>query len=303
MRLVFAGTPAAAVPSLTALVASDRHEVVAVITRPDAPAGRGKRLAASPVKELALEHGLPVLTPARARDVVPELQALGPDCCPVVAYGKILPRAVLDVPAYGFVNLHFSLLPAHRGAAPVQHALLAGDDVTGATTFLLDEGMDTGPVLGMFTETVLSTDTAGDLLARLAEGGAGLLTASLDALEDGLLRAEPQQAEGISYAPKLTVDDARIDWSRPAPIVDRTVRACTPAPGAWTTLSGARVKLGPVRRAASASLTPGEIGGELVGTGQGDVRLSTVQPAGKGPIDAAAWLRGARLTPDARFGT
>lgn len=303
MRLVFAGTPAAAVPSLTALVGSDRHEVVAVITRPDAPAGRGKRLTASPVKELAVEHGIRVLTPAKAAEVIPDLEALRPDCCPVVAYGKILPRAVLDVPDRGFVNLHFSLLPAHRGAAPVQHALLAGDDVTGATTFLLDEGMDTGPVLGMFTETVRPTDTAGDLLARLAEGGAGLLTATLDALEDGLLRAEPQQAEGISYAPKLTVDDARVDWSRPAAVVDRTVRAATPTPGPWTTLDGARVKLGPVRPVDTASLAPGEIGGDLVGTGQGDVRLSTVQPAGKAAIDAAAWLRGARLAPGARFGT
>jgi methionyl-tRNA formyltransferase len=303
MRVVFAGTPAAAVPSLAALVAGDRHEVAAVITRPDAPAGRGKRLAASPVKEWALEHGLPVLTPARARDVIPELEALRPDCCPVVAYGKILPREVLEIPGHGFVNLHFSLLPAYRGAAPVQHALLAGDDVTGATTFLLDEGMDTGPVLGMFTETVRPTDTAGDLLTRLAEGGAGLLTATLDALEDGLLRAEPQQAEGISYAPKLTVADARVDWSRPAAVVDRAIRAATPAPGPWTTLDGERVKLGPVQPVDSASLTAGEIDGELVGTGQGDVRLSTVQPAGKGPIDAAAWLRGARLDPGARFGT
>jgi len=303
MRLVFAGTPAAAVPSLAALVASDRHEVVGVITRPDAPAGRGKRLAASPVKKFALEHGIPVLTPDKARDVIPDLEQLRPDCCPVVAYGKILPQEVLQVPPYGFVNLHFSLLPAHRGAAPVQHVLLAGDDVTGATTFLLDDGMDTGPVLGMFTETVRPTDTSGDLLDRLAEGGAGLLTATLDALEDGQLRAEPQQAEGISYAPKLTADDAHVDWSRPAAVVDRTIRACTPAPGPWTTLDGARVKLGPVRPVDSASLAPGEIGGALVGTGQGDVRLSTVQPAGKGPIDAAAWLRGARLAPDARFGT
>ncbi len=303
MRLVFAGTPAAAVPSLTALLASDRHEVVAVLTRADAPAGRGKRLTASPVKEVAIEHGLPVLTPAKARDVVPELAALRPDCCPVVAYGQLLPREVLEIPPYGFVNLHFSLLPAHRGAAPVQHALLAGDDVTGATTFLLDEGMDTGPVLGRLTETVRPTDTAGDLLARLAEGGAGLLTATLDALEDGVLRAEPQQAEGISYAPKISVDDARVDWRRPAAVVDRTVRACTPAPGAWTTLDGARVKLGPVRPVASAALGPGEISGELVGTGQGDVRLSTVQPAGKAALDAAAWLRGARLSAGARFGT
>ncbi|HEX7353388.1 MAG TPA: methionyl-tRNA formyltransferase [Mycobacteriales bacterium] len=302
MRLIFAGTPDAAVPSLAALLASDRHEVVAVITRADAPAGRGKRMTASPVKALALDHGLPVLTPARVLDVLPEVASLRPDCCPVVAYGKILPRALLDVPPYGFVNLHFSLLPAHRGAAPVQHALLAGDDITGATTFLIDEGMDTGPVLGMLTETVRPTDTAGDLLGRLAEAGAGLLTATLDALEEGALRAEPQQAEGVSYAPKITVEDAHVDWSRPAAVVDRTIRACTPAPGAWTTLDGTRVKLGPVRPVDSAGLAPGEVEGDLVGTGQGDVRLSTVQPAGKAPLEAAAWLRGARLQPGARFG-
>ena len=300
MRLVFAGTPAAAVPSLRALFDSD-HEVVAVITRADAPAGRGKRLTPSPVKELAQEYGVPALTPARARDVIGELEALRPDCCPVVAYGKILPIEVLQVPRLGFVNLHFSLLPAYRGAAPVQHALLHGEDITGATTFLLDEGMDTGPVLGSMTETVRPWDTGGDLLARLAEGGAGLLVQTLDALEAGTLRAEPQQAEGISYAPKITVADARVDWSAPTATVDGQVRACTPAPGAWTTLDGVRVKLGPVRPADTASLKPGEVGDGLVGTGSGDVRLSTVQPAGRGPIDAAAWLRGARLAPGTCF--
>lgn len=303
MRLVFCGTPAAAVPSLAALLASERHEVVAVITRADAPAGRGKRLTASPVRQLAAEHGVRVLTPDRARDALPDLTEIAPDCCPVVAYGKLLPRELLDVPPYGFVNLHFSLLPAHRGAAPVQHAILAGDDITGATTFLIDEGMDTGPVLGMSTEAVLPTDTAGDLLGRLAEAGATLLTATLDGLEAGALRAEPQQAEGVSYAPKITALDARVDWTRPALAVDRQVRACTPAPGAWTTLDGARVKLGPVRPEGGDGLAPGEIAGELVGTGRGAVRLTTVQPAGRGAMPVAAWLRGARLAAGARFGT
>ena len=186
MRLVFAGTPAVAVPSLQALLASS-HEVVAVVTRPDAPAGRGRRLAASPVREAAEAAGVAVLTPRSPKEpgFLDALAALEPDCCPVVAYGALVPRPVLDVPRLGWVNLHFSLLPAWRGAAPVQRAVLAGDEVTGATTFLLEEGMDTGPVLGTLTETVRPTDTSGDLLDRLATAGAGLLVASLDGLEAG----------------------------------------------------------------------------------------------------------------------
>lgn len=301
MRLVFAGTPAAAVPSLTALLDSARHEVVAVITRPDAPAGRGKRLAASPVKQLAVDRGVPVLTPDRAGDMIAELAELRPDCCPVVAYGKILPAEVLAVPAAGFVNLHFSLLPAYRGAAPVQHAIWHGEELTGATTFVLDEGMDTGPVLGVLTETVRPTDTAGDLLDRLATAGAGLLTATLDALESGDLRADPQPPDGVSFAPKITVDDARVDWTQPAQAVDRRIRACTPAPGAWTTLRGERVKLGPVRPLGAGDLGPGVVAGTRVGTGTTDIALTAVQPAGRAMTDAAAWARGVRLEPGSSF--
>ena len=301
MRLVFAGTPAPAVPSLEALLGS-RHEVVGVVTRPDAPAGRGRALRPSPVREVAEAHGLTVLTPKHPRD--PEFQeqlgALGPDLCPTVAYGALLPRSALDIPRLGWVNLHFSLLPAWRGAAPVQHALLAGDEVTGATTFLIEEGLDTGPYFGMLTEEIRPTDTAGDLLDRLATAGAGLLVATLDALEDGSIHALPQPVEGVSLAPKITVDDARVDWTMPALRVDRVIRACTPAPGAWTTFRDKRVKRGPVSTTA-AQLDPGVVEGDLVGTATRAVRLGTVRPEGKGDIPAADWLRGLRPEPGERF--
>ena len=301
MRLVFAGTPAPALLSLQALLAS-RHEVVAIVTRPDAPAGRGRSLRPSPVRELAAQHGLEVLTPGHPRDPAfqERLRAIAPDCCPVVAYGALVPRAALDVPRHGWVNLHFSLLPAWRGAAPVQHALLAGDETTGATAFVLEEGLDTGPVLGVVTESVRPTDTSGDLLDRLARSGAGLLVAALDALDDGALVAVPQPAEGVSLAPKLTVDDARVDWSATALRVDRLVRACTPAPGAWTTLRDRRVKLGPVTPTDEV-LPPGALADDLVGTGTTAVRLGEVRPEGKGAMAARDWLRGLRPADGERF--
>jgi methionyl-tRNA formyltransferase len=301
LRLVFAGTPEPAVPSLEALLAS-RHDVVAVVTRPDAPAGRGRTVRPSPVRERAEAAGLEVLTPAHPRDEAfqARLRELAPDCCPVVAYGALIPQPVLDIPRLGWVNLHFSLLPAWRGAAPVQHALLHGDEVTGATTFRLEAGMDTGPVFGVTTEDVRPTDTSGDLLERLAVAGAGLLVATLDGIEEGALTAVPQPADGVSLAPKVTVDDARIDWSAPAIRVDRLVRACTPAPGAWTTLRGKRVKLGPVAVTEDV-LPPGEIRDGLVGTATTAVRLGTVRPEGKGEMAAADWLRGLRLEPGERF--
>jgi len=313
VRLVFAGTPDAAVPSLQALMAS-RHEVAAVLTRPDSPAGRGRALRPSPVRETAQAAGLPVLTPASPRDPQfhDELRALAPDCCPVVAYGALLPQPVLDIAPLGWVNLHFSLLPAWRGAAPVQHAVLAGDELTGATTFRLEAGMDTGPVLGVSTERVNPHDTSGDLLERLARVGAGLLVATLDGLEEGRLVAVPQPAGGVSLAPKLTTDDARVDWTAPAQRVDRLIRACTPAPGAWTMLRGARVKLGPVtlvddegtagEQDGGASLPPGQLRGDRVGTGAGAVRLGTVRPEGRSMMPAADWLRGLRLDDGERFG-
>ena len=297
MRLVFAGTPAAALPSLQALLDSD-HELAAVVTRPDAPAGRGRALRPSPVRELAQSAGVEVLTPRSPREqaFLERLRGLAPDCCPVVAYGALVPRAALDIPPAGWVNLHFSLLPAWRGAAPVQHALLAGDEVTGASTFLLEEGLDTGPVLGVLTEQVRPADTAGDLLGRLAIAGAGLLVATLDGLAAGTLQPVPQPADGVSLAPKIGVEDARVDWAAPALRVDRVVRACTPAPGAWTTLRGRRVKLGPVEL-TGRRLPAGELHGDLVGTATTAVRLGTVRPEGKGEMAAVDWLRGLRPEP------
>jgi methionyl-tRNA formyltransferase len=308
MRLLFAGTPEVAVPSLQALLES-RHEVIAVLTRPDAPTGRGRRLASSPVAAVAEAAGIEVLKPARPRDpeFLARLAEISPDCAPIVAYGGLIPKAALDLPKRGWVNLHFSLLPAWRGAAPVQHAVLAGDELTGACTFRLEEGLDTGPVYGRLTEPIHPTDTSGDLLARLAESGARLLVATLDGIEDGALRAEPQPAEGVSLAPKLTVDDAQIDWSAPALRVDRLVRACTPAPGAWTTFQGERLKVRPVRLDPETDrFGPGEIDAGRdavrVGTGSHAVRLGEVQPQGKRAMPAADWARGVRIEPGERLG-
>lgn len=309
MRLLFAGTPEVALPSLAALLASP-HDVVGVLTRPDAPAGRGRHLQPSPVKLAALEAGLPVLTPATLRDpgAVAEIAALGADCAAVVAYGALLPVTVLDIPAHGWINLHFSLLPAWRGAAPVQHAVLHGDEITGATTFLITRGLDEGPVLGTLTETIRPRDTSGDLLARLATAGSGLLTATLDGVEAGMLVAVPQPADGISLAPRLTVADGQVRWDHPAVAVDRRVRACTPAPGAWTDLPGGeRLKLGPVLPRPDVTLPPGEVVADrhevLVGTGTHAVALGEVAAAGKRPMPAADWARGARLTPGTRLGS
>ncbi|MFD4256691.1 methionyl-tRNA formyltransferase [Streptomyces sp. NPDC058534] len=303
MKLVFAGTPEVAVPALDALIASGRHEVAAVVTRPDAPAGRGRRLVASPVAERAEEAGIEVLKPAKPRDpeFLDRLRAIAPDCCPVVAYGALLPRAALDVPARGWVNLHFSLLPSWRGAAPVQHALMAGDEITGASTFLIEEGLDSGPVYGTVTETVRPTDTSGDLLTRLAFAGSGLLAATMDGIEDGSLDAVPQPADGVTLAPKITVEDARIDWAAPALRVDRVVRGCTPAPGAWTTFRGERLKLvQAVPLPDRNDLAPGQLASGknnvYVGTGSYAVELLWVQAQGKKPMRAADWARGARIT-------
>ncbi|MBK6956294.1 MAG: methionyl-tRNA formyltransferase [Actinomycetales bacterium] len=311
MRLVFAGTPEVALPSLDALVGSS-HEVVGVITRPDAPAGRGRTLVPSPVRVRAQEHGIPVLTPRTPRDpqFQEQLRALAPDCAPVVAYGALVPRTALDIPRFGWVNLHFSLLPAWRGAAPVQHAIRSGDEVTGATTFLLEEGLDTGPIYGVMTETIRPTDTSGDLLGRLALAGAGLLVATLDGIESGDLVAKTQPVEGISHAPKVEVDDARVDWTMPALAIDRLIRSCTPAPGSWTTFRGERVKLAPVTPVAaesvSALLTPGELlvtkAALYAGTATSPVRLGLVRAHGKKEMAAADWARGVRIEPGERLG-
>jgi methionyl-tRNA formyltransferase len=315
VRLVFAGTPAAALPTLRALAAS-RHPVAAVVTRPDAPVGRGKKMQRSPVAELAGELGLEVLKPERPRDewFLDRLRAIAPDCCPVTAYGALLPQSALDIPPQGWVNLHFSVLPAWRGAAPVQHAVLRGDDITGATTFRIVKELDAGPVFGTLTEPIRPTDTSGDLLERLALSGAELLVRTLDAIEDGTVSAVPQPADGVSFAPKLTPADARVDWKLPAHLIDRQLRACTPDPGPWTEFdagqaSAGRLKLWPVTLAAGAALlgaadgTSGDAGlapgkarvdrnAVYVGTGTVPVRLGDVQPQGKRRMPAADWARG-----------
>lgn len=315
MRLLFAGTPEVALPPLQALHAS-RHEVVGVLTRPDAPSGRGRRLARSPVAQWADSHGLPVLQPGRLSEpeALTAIADLAPDCCPVVAYGALIPRQALAVPPHGWVNLHFSVLPAWRGAAPVQHALLAGDPITGATTFGLDEGLDTGPVYGVLTERVRDDDTSGALLARLAGAGATLLVDTVDGLEDGVLEARAQPSEGVSLAPKITADDARVDWAAPAAAVDRRIRACTPEPGAWTTWRGARLGLGPARVPRAGSPATDEPVGDLapgqlqvakrfvaVGTATGPLVLGDVQPPGRRPMPAADWARGVRPEPGERL--
>jgi methionyl-tRNA formyltransferase len=321
VRLVFAGTPAAAVVSLDALLKSS-HEVAAVVTRPDAGAGRGRLVAPSPVAERAAEAGVEVLKPARPSDpdFLARLADIAPDCCPVTAYGALLPQAALDIPAYGWVNLHFSVLPAWRGAAPVQHAILHGDDITGATTFRIVRELDAGPVYGVLTEPIRSRDTAGDLLARLASAGAELLVATLDGIESGQVEARPQPEDGVSLAPKLSPADAQVRWQLPAAAVDRLIRACTPAPGAWTLLNRSRIKLGPLDHADAATGEPpgpgepsgaGELPGPgeppgpgqlrysrervLVGTGTTPVQLGDVQPDGKRWMHATEWARGLRL--------
>lgn len=306
MRLLFAGTPDVALPSLDALVAS-QHEVVGVLTRPPAPAGRGRGERPSAVHARALELGLPVVTAARLSDpgVLDSLSDLAPDCCPVVAYGALITPRALDMPVQGWINLHFSLLPRWRGAAPVQYAIHAGDVQTGATTFRIDSGLDTGPILLQETTDIEPRETSGELLTRLAVSGARLLVETMDQLESGSLTSRPQASEGATLAPRISVEDARIDWTCTAVEVDRLVRAMTPAPGGWTTLRGERVKIGPVEIADSAALDPGEIDvrrtSVLIGTGSGDVVLGDVQAHGKRSMSAADWARGLRLEPHERL--
>lgn len=279
-----------------------------MLTRPDAVSGRHGHHRPSPVARLALEHGIPLLRPAKPNsdEAVAALAQLEPECCAVVAYGALLRDGLLAVPRHGWINLHFSLLPAWRGAAPVQAAIAAGDTVTGATTFRIEPQLDCGPVYGVVTETIHPTDTAGELVDRLAVSGADLLAATLDGIGDGTLTPVPQPADGVSYAPKITVEQARVRWDLPAQIVDRQIRSVTPHPGAWTLVEDLRIKLAPVRVTGDAPkpLGPGEIHveshGVWIGTGSEPVRLGQIQPPGKRFMDAADWARGARLGQAAR---
>jgi methionyl-tRNA formyltransferase len=312
VRLVFAGTPEPALPALRRLIDSPRHEVVAVLTRPDAAVGRRGKPEPSPVAREALERGIPVLRPSRPNsdEFVGELTRLAPDCCAVVAYGALLRDGLLAVPPKGWINLHFSLLPSWRGAAPVQAAIAAGDSITGASTFRIEPSLDSGPIYGVVTETIRPTDTAGELLGRLAVSGAELLSATLDGIADATLTPVPQPTEGVSIAPKITVEQARVRWDLPAQVVDRRIRAVTPNPGAWTLLGDLRIKLGPVQTADPATpgppepLSPGAIhvdrNSVWVGTGSDPVRLGQIQPPGKKFMNAIDWARGARLDPAVR---
>jgi len=308
VRIVFGGTPDVAIPSLDAL-ADSRHELVTVVTRPDALSGRGKKLTASPVAQRAAELGIEVLKPQRPRDeeFVTRLTELAPDCCPVVAYGALLPQRVLEIPRHGWVNLHFSLLPAWRGAAPVQHAILAGDQITGATTFRIVLELDAGPILATVSEPIRPDDTAGDLLHRLSLSGARLLVETLDGIEDGTLTATPQPETDaqVSYASKINVEDARIDWTQSAGVLDRLIRACAPAPGAWTTFRGERFKINSAR-ISDAVLTPGVVQiskrAVRVGTATHALELDEIQAQGKKPMPAADWARGITFGPEPRLG-
>lgn len=317
MRLIFAGTPEPAVPALEKLINSE-HEVVAVITRPDARKGRGRTLHPSPVKELAEKHGIEVLTPTSLKPDTEDGQALRarlaelqPECIPVVAYGNLITPDLLDVPTHGWVNLHFSLLPKWRGAAPVQAAIAAGDQDTGATTFRIDEGLDTGPILGRITDVIGPEDTADDLLTRLAYSGADLLVDTMDRLAEGPIAGEPQVGEA-THAAKILPADAQVDWTLPAEVIDRQIRAHTPGPGAWTMRGEERYKVGPVAllddaastilgsdsaSASAAPLAPGEVvvtkKAVFVGTGTQPVQLKRIQAPGKKMMDAADWARGA----------
>lgn len=300
MRLVFAGTPAVALPALEAVHAS-RHEVVAVVTRPDAPSGRGRRLAASPVALRAEELGIPVLKPASPRDesFVAELVRLAPDACPVVAYGALLPQKVLDVPRLGWLNLHFSVLPRWRGAAPVQRAIMAGDETIGTSCFRIVRALDAGDVYRS-SSMPMPDATAGALLMSLAESGAPQLLEALEAMELGEIPT-PQPEEGITVAPKVTVADARIDWRQSAEALRNLVMGCSPDPGAWCELDGERFK---VLSAAVATIEdtdqpPSGAPGALrttkrqvfVSTGAGELELLEVQPAGRRRMAAIDWAR------------
>lgn len=307
MRVVFAGTPEPALPTLEALVGS-RHEVVGVVTRPDARTGRGRRLAASPVGTRAAELGIEVVKPASARapEFVEWLTAAAPDLVVVVAYGALIPLAVLQIPPHGFVNVHFSLLPAWRGAAPVQRALMAGETHAGVTVFELVPELDAGPTYRARGEAVGEGDTAGSLLTRLADVGAELLLETLDAIEAGE-QPVPQPDDGVSLAPKVQVDEARIDWGETSASITHLVRGTNPAPGAWTTLDGERFKVlaaTPASVGVDGPLAPGELRATrrelLVGTGDGALDLTKVQPFGKKPMAGADWARGVQLD-QARF--
>lgn len=298
MRLVFAGTPEAAVPTLQALAAAGTHEVCAVVTRTDAPLGRKRVLTPSPVARAAVELGIPLIKADRLDDsATAAIASHEPDLGVIVAYGGLVREPLLSLPEHGWINLHFSLLPRWRGAAPVQHALIAGDDTLGASVFQLVPELDAGPV---FAEEPLSTAerTAGEALAALAESGAALLARVVDDIAAGRARALAQEGTP-TFAPKLTLADGAIDWTATAPAVLARIRGVTPEPGAHTTVDGARVKILRATRSGAAPLAPGALAtagkSVVVGTGSAPIELVTVQPAGRGAMPAGDWWRGLRV--------
>jgi methionyl-tRNA formyltransferase len=308
MRIVFAGTPDIAIPSLEAIADRDGWEIPLVLSQPDRPAGRGRKLGASPLKEAALARGLRVLTPEKPKEVRAELEELRPDVIAVVAYGHIFRRWLLELPRFGCVNLHFSLLPRHRGVAPVQWAILEGDELAGVTVMRMDRGVDTGDVFRRVATPLGATETAGDLLHRLAALGAPALAETLSELEAGRAVATPQEENGATYARKLEKDDGRVDWNAPAAAIDRQVRGLSPWPGAFTSWRGARLKIHAAAPGAEAApvLVPGVLAvtdGRLwCGTGDGALELKRVQPEGKAPMEGEAWARGARPGDGERLG-
>jgi len=306
VRVLFAGTPAVALPALEELRAAG-FSVVGVLTRPDAPVGRKRISTPSPVAARAAELGLPVIKAARVDEAAQAaIAALRPDVAAIVAYGAIVPPSALVLPEHGWINLHFSLLPAWRGAAPVQHAVINGDDLTGASTFQLEAGLDTGPVFGTVTEPIRAEDTGSALLDRLSRSGAVLLAQTLAAIADGSAVAIAQSGT-VSLAPKLTIEDGRIDFTAPALAISRRIRGVTAEPGAWTWLDGQRFKVGQaVLRPDQRDLPPGRLAvlgkSLLVGTGSHAIELLAVQPAGKKMMKAADWLRGIGTVEGMVFG-
>lgn len=293
MRIAFAGTPEAAVPTLKSLIDSD-HEIAFVITRPDAPKGRGRVLTPSPVAEVAEQAGIEVIKTSNLHDVAERVSDV--EAVIVVAYGGLVPKELLDSPKFGWINVHFSLLPHWRGAAPVQHAIMSGDDVIGVTTFRIDEALDTGPMFAYLTTSIGPTETAGQLLDRLSSEGGNLAIATLNGLAQGSMHPLEQPLDGVSYAPKITTELARINWQDPALAIERKIRAVTPAPGAWTMSGDDRYKLSPAKLATEVTnLKPGELAvvddHVYVGTGSHAIELDQIQLPGKTFTKAIDWAR------------
>ena len=321
MNVVFAGTPAFSLPSLEALLVHPNIDVVAVYTQPDRPAGRGKKLTASPVKQLALNHNLKVVQPTsfKSASEIDALARLEPDLIVVSAYGLILPPDVLSIPKLGCINVHASLLPRWRGAAPIQRAIEAGDQITGITLMKMEAGLDTGPMLSRVEIPIAETETGGSLHDKLSAAGGALLSDSLDPILAGTLPAMPQQDQLASYARKLSREETKIDWQQSAACLDRKIRAFNPWPMARTMLRGNGLRLLQTRLEPDTSENNKPVEGEnplqqsgeiltatragiRVKTGRGNLMITHLQKSGGKPMDAQAFLNGVKLIPGERFG-